>query len=195
MRAYAQRFRFRHPSGADFLAVLEEHLGREWSWLTEQALHRPARLDYRVDRIACEADDQARAGGLFDDGKGGRTYVDPDQAKGEPTAWRCRVEISRLGEFRAPAELRVAFDDGSERTERWTLEEQGEEAPRWRRFEYAGPSRVKEAQLDPEWKLLLDQDRANDGATREPDRRVSGRLLGWLGYAFQAGLSLLGAIL
>jgi hypothetical protein len=195
MRAYAQRFRFRHPSGADFLAVLEEHLGREWSWLTEQALHRAVRLDYQVDRIACEADDQARVGGLFDDGQGGRTHVDPAKAKGEPTTWRCRVEVSRLGEFRAPVELRVAFDDGSERTERWPLEAQGQEAPRWKRFEYAGPSRVKEARLDPEWKLLLDQDRANDGLSREPDRRVSGRLLGWLGYAFQAGLSLLASLL
>ncbi len=195
MRDYARRFRFRHPTEADLLGVLEEHLGRQWSWLTEQALHQPARLDYRVDRIACEGDDPARVGGLFDDGKGGRSWVDPDRAKGEPTAWRCRVEVYRAGEFRAPVELRVAFDDGSERTERWPLEAQGEGAPRWRRFEYAGPSRVKEARLDPEWKLLLDQDRANDGLSREPDRRVSSRLLGWLGYAFQAGLSVLASLL
>lgn len=195
MRDYARRFHFRHPSEADFLGVLEEHLGRRYAWLTGQALHRAARLDYQVDRLACEADDRDRVAGLFDDGKGGRTYVDPDRAKGKPTAWRCRVEISRLGEFRAPVELRVVFDDGSERTERWTLEEQAEGGPRWRRFEYAGKSRVKEALLDPEWKLLLDQDRANDGLTREPDGRVSARLLGWLGYAFQAGLSLLASVL
>ena len=195
MRTYAVRFAFRHPSGADLLAVLEEQLGPGWSWLTGQALHRAARLDYRVDRIACQADDPEHVGGLFDDGQGGRRYVDPDRADGEPTAWRCQVEISRHGEFRAPAELRVTFDDGSERSERWSLAEQREDGPRWRRFEYAGPSRVKEAQLDPAWKLLLDQDRANDGLTREPDGRVSARLLGWLDYAFQAALSFLAAVL
>jgi len=194
LRGYTERWAFRHPRGEDLRAALDRELPPEVAATGRALFAGTERLDYAVEPIACRAEDDARLGGLHGEGEA-RRFVDAGAARGEPAGNRCRVTVLRRGGARAPVELEVTFDDGTVKIERWPLAEQPEDGPRWRRFEYLGASKVRQARIDPGHALLLDERRADDSATREPDRRVSSRFLGWLAFALQSALSLLSGLL
>jgi hypothetical protein len=48
---YARRFRFRHPSGADFIAALDDGLGGGWRWFLDPAFHEVGGVDLRVQSV------------------------------------------------------------------------------------------------------------------------------------------------
>jgi hypothetical protein len=54
MRAFFERWQFRHPSTADFEATVSEAAGRDLGWFFEQALHSTRHLDYAVERVRTE---------------------------------------------------------------------------------------------------------------------------------------------
>ena len=69
MKAYYERWKFRHPASEDFVRVAEEESGRDLGWFFGQVLRTPGRLDYAVSELSADEIDETR--GLFDDGKGG----------------------------------------------------------------------------------------------------------------------------
>jgi hypothetical protein len=81
---------------------------------------------------------------------------------------------------RLPVEVLVQFEDGSTRRETWDGRE------RWTRFRYAGSPQVRRAVVDPEGKLALDANPANNawgqehGAARRAATKWSARFLFWL---------------
>lgn len=89
LRAFQLRWRFRHPTTADFAATVSEIAGEDLDPFFEQLVHGSGVLDYAVGRV-----------------EGG---------DGKPV----RVVVERRGDVVVPVEVRVRFTDGSESTLAW----------------------------------------------------------------------------
>jgi hypothetical protein len=90
------------------------------------------------------------------------------------------VEVRRLGDVRMPVDVLVQFADGSSRTETWDGQY------RWVRFRYTGRPAVTRAVVDPQRKLAIDVNPANNawieekGFARRAARKWAARWMFWL---------------
>jgi hypothetical protein len=181
MRHYYEKARFTHPRREDFLRLFAEGSGADVSGFFHATLETTDRLDYQVLSVTAELIGKP-AGLITTDGHEVEVSPSPD-----PQApWRSEVVIHRKGEMVLPPEVRVVFDDGSERRERW--DDDG--SRRWHRYTYETPKPVRYAEIN---RVPLDVSRLNDGKLRKPDggprRRILGRLqralslaLAWVGF-------------
>ena len=76
MKTYYERWKFRHPTSADFVQAAEDASGRDLKWFFDQALHSPDKLDYAIGSLASE--EAAPEAGYFN-GK----LVTPPAAQGQ----------------------------------------------------------------------------------------------------------------
>ncbi len=165
IRTYFNTWKFRHPKGADFMAVLRQELmagpdtvlGRQVYDLVENSIYRTLVLDYAVTRISNE--ELPAPQGIFGDSAGGFSYRDGRGSRGI----RSTVEVQRKGDWVCPVDILVTFEDGSTQTLHWP----GEEGLRV--FECSGPSKVVSAQIDPGHKISLDIDLNNNSLTLQPE--------------------------
>jgi hypothetical protein len=162
MRTYYERWKFRHPTTADFIAVAEEVSGRDLGWFFDQFLLTPGSLDYAISSV--RSPEVMEPEGYFEgklrtpqSGKKGR---DKDQKK----IYRNEVVVQRKGDFIFPQEILVTFAGGEEVREAWDGRD------RWKRFVYERPFKIKSARLDPEMKILLDVNLFNNSKVLKPDR-------------------------
>lgn len=106
--------------------------------------------------------------------------------------WDSVVFLRRRGEFLYPVDVTVKFGDGSQEKHTWTYAEQvahPEERLKILYFYRRAP--VKQAEIDPEFKLALDEKRLNNGLLTKPNLRPVNRLaLTFQGF-FQTLLDLL----
>jgi len=162
MRTYYERWKFRHPTTDDFIAVAEEVSRQDLGWFFNQFFRTTGSLDYAVSSIRSREVDEPLgffAGELLapKPEKGGR---DKDQEK----VYRNEVVVQRKGEFFFPQEILVTFEDGEEIRETWDGRD------RWKRFVYQRPVKLKSALLDPENKILIDVNFFNNSKVMKPDR-------------------------
>lgn len=165
IRTYFEKWKFRHPKGPDFLAVLKEGLtsgqdsalGRQAYQLFETSIYQAKVLDYAVTRISNE--ELPAQQGVFGAHATGFTY----QNGSGPRTLLSKVEVQRRGDWVFPVEVLVTFEDGSSHTLHWS----GEEGARV--FECSGPSKVVSAQIDPQHKIGLDIDQNNNSYTLQPE--------------------------
>jgi hypothetical protein len=173
MRRYFEVARFAHPRRADFVRAFDEGAGRDLTGFWSRVLETADVLDYEVLSVSSER--VRPPAGLFDQG-GVRREVPSPLADGP---YHSEVVVHRKGELAFPVELRVVFEDGSERRERW---DDGPGAPppgsRWKRFSYDGPQEVAWAEVDPDGKVPLDCDRVNNGLRRQSDPAPRRALVG-----------------
>jgi hypothetical protein len=176
LRTYARRFRFAHPTSEDFIRTVDEVTGQDWRWFFDETWFSSQLCDYAVE-VRQERPRQVEG---FVDGPGAGLPVPAPEAKPAETAWESSVSLLRLGGVRLPVDLLVEFDDGRRVLERWDGKD------RWTRFRYAGPARVVRAVVDPEGKLALDVDRANNswvqerGLARRAASKWAARWMFWL---------------
>jgi hypothetical protein len=204
MKTYYERWKFRHPTAADFVRVAEDVSGKDLAWFFDQVLDSPDRLDYAVTDL--RADEVNAPDGVFDgqaaSGKAERPQADKPGEKGEepakgggeakrakaaagPRSFRNVVVVARIGEWVFPQEILVVFADGKKVRETWDGRD------RWKRFVYVGPAKVVSAEVDPDHKWLLDVNFTNNSLVLEPKRGpVLKYALGFMGW-FQGLLSLL----
>jgi hypothetical protein len=149
MKAYSQRFWFKHPRPQDFCDVVSEFAGQDMSWFLGQFIYGSGKLDYAIESITSRKADPPR--GWFD----GR-YETGSQVSGGSEAYESDVIVRRLGEVKIPVEVLVVFEDGEKVRNTWDGQY------RWRKFTYDRPARVKMAVVDPDFKLVLDQNRTNN---------------------------------
>ncbi len=181
MRTYHQRWRYRHPTSADFFQVASEVAGQKLDWFFDQYVRGTAVLDYEV----------------LDAGKPSR--ISP----GGHT-----VTIRRSGEAWFPVDILLTFADGQRITglaapgpdnsiiyrfensrtgatwqESWPI------GQRWMRIEYDGKLELVRAQVDPWQKALLDANLTNNTWTRAtgvaPATRWAAGALFWLEILLQ----------
>jgi len=166
IQTYFERWKFRHPKGADFMAVLKEGLsaGKDSVMaaqvydLFEKSIYGAVVLDYAVVRISNE--NLPASQGVFGNSHSAFTY----ENGGGHSPTLSKVEIQRKGDWVFPVELLVTFDDGSTQTMHWS----GEEGSKF--FEFTGTLKIVSAQIDPQQKIALDIDQNNNSMTLQPEK-------------------------
>jgi len=159
MRTWARRHRFAHPTSEDFIATVNEVTGRDWRWYFDQTWFSAEECDYAVT----VKNTRARAPRGYLDGPSGPVLATPaagdTEEEGRP--YESEVTVLRLGGVKLPVEVRIDFDDGRSVRETWDGQY------RWTRFRYHGPARVTAATVDPEGRIALDVNPANNGWVEE----------------------------
>jgi hypothetical protein len=172
-REYYRRWAFRHPSGRDFVTVVNDvvkeeqgdRFGENMNWFFDQVLYGSGICDYRVSGVT---GNRIRSySGLVDGDSVAYTRSD----RGSDTLYLSRVSLERLGDVMLPVEVLVGFDNGEEVLEKW------DGKSRYKDFEYTGAGRAVWAKLDPYDKIDMDVNRLNNSWTQEPERAVIRRML------------------
>ena len=185
--AYYERWKFRHPSIADFRQSLVEASGRQdiVDEVFSRYVHGVAYVDDRVSDIT-STEVLPLAGLSIRDGKRVELSSDdnddaiekqrnawhrahPGAAEGTgPFPWRTTVTVWRDGEA-VPQVLKVTFADGAMETVNWN------DGRRWARFDFTHGAKAVSAELDPERRIYLDTNKLNDSRTVEADHSASTR--------------------
>lgn len=185
IQTYFERWKFRHPRGRDFMAVLQEELQTEQDTLlakqlyelVETSIYRAVVLDYAVTHLSNEILPAPQ--GIFGPNAGAATYRD---GSGQ-SSMLSKVEVQRKGDWVFPVEVLVAFEDGSQQTLHWS----GEEGKKV--FEFTGGPKVVSAQIDPQHKIGLDVDLNNNSLTLQPDTtapwKYAAKTIFWIQNLFQ----------
>ena len=173
-REYYRQWAFRHPSGKDFIAVVNEvvkknhgeEFGPDMNWFFDQTLYGTGLVDYKVNRytnskvrdfkgIVIEADSQRFASGVAKD----------------DSIYNSLVELSRLGEIKLPVDVMIHFNNGDTIMEVWDGKE------RFMDYRYTGTRQVDWVKIDPEYKLRMDINFTNNSMTDSPDKVVVRRYI------------------
>jgi hypothetical protein len=165
LRLYADRWRFKHPTTADWIAAVNDSTGRDWRWFFDRTFFSSGAVDYAVEEATSEK--AAPPKGLFE--SDGRLEEKIPRALAAPRGWKTLVTVARRGDVAMPVEILLRFDGG--RTYRSTWDGEG----RWKKFRVANGPRLAEAVVDPNDKILLDLDRTNNGRLVTPDPRAASR--------------------
>jgi len=188
MREYYRRWHFRHPSAADLRATLIDVSGnaRAVNEIFDQYVDGTARIDDRVTSIDT-VKVLPEAGSWAKDGQRSELTADdrddevekkrdawkkshPNAGKHEDGPYQVRSTVTVVREGAAvPQVLRVTFAGGSHVDVPW------DDDRRWRRFVFTGEAAVISAELDPEHKILLDENKLNDSRTVKADASASRR--------------------
>ena len=165
MRTYQQRWRYRHPTTQDFVAVVNEVSAQKMDWFFQQFFYNSDVVDYAVtDITTAPLEDKV---GTYDEANQ-KVFHSEESAeaalkKSKNKRYRSIVLVRRLGEAIAPVDVVINFEDGE------TIHEPWDGKYRWIKYVYAKSSRVKSAEVDPERKLALDADFTNNSYTVKED--------------------------
>ena len=151
LHEYFLRYRFKHPTGTDFMKTVEDVSGQDLSWFFNQAISGTNVLDYEIE--------DAHSDPL--------NWYEKNSKDGQ---YRTYVTVHRKGDFIFPVDLRVTFDDKSTATEHWDGKD------RWMRYQYIHPAEVASAEIDPEHKIVLDRNFFNNSYTVAADDRSQHKL-------------------
>ncbi|HOW85454.1 MAG TPA: M1 family metallopeptidase [Candidatus Aminicenantes bacterium] len=202
MRTYHMRFRFRHPTKADFVAVVNEISGRDMTWFFDELLEGTQAFDYGVESLA-SVEVPARLRGVFDKDGAREVWTDEkievveDAAAKSPgsgppaRSYRTTVALKRYGEARlggdAKVEVVVRFADGSAETRTWDGRD------RWTRLEFVKPVKAVSAQIDPRGVWLIDENLANNSRSTDGLRRNVVKLMTRFLFGVQCVLQFFGS--
>jgi hypothetical protein len=148
LRAYFERYRFKHPTRDDFLNTVQEVSNRDLCWYYEQAISGTQVHDYEILRAESDRVDWYQQNA-------------PKEKEGE-TIYRSYVLVHRKGEFVFPVEVLVKFDNGEEAREHWDGQD------RWIRYTYQKNAKLVSAEIDPEHSVWLDKNFYNNSYVTEP---------------------------
>ena len=91
--------------------------------------------------------------------------------------------VVRKGELIFPQEILITFEEGEEIREEWDGKE------RWKRFVYLRPYRLRSAQVDPDNRVLLDDNYLNNSRVLKPKKISTLKCALDLMFNFQAFLA------
>jgi hypothetical protein len=171
MRAFHQRWRFRHPATTDFINVVNQVSGQNLDWFFQQFFYASNRTDYAVAAIS--SDPMEAKIGFYDEG--GKKVFHSEKAAAEASRkskqrrYHSTVLVKRLGEALAPVDVEILFENGE------TVHEHWDGKYRWIKYVYEKPSKVKSAEVDPERKLALEANFTNNSRTAQEDNRGAAR--------------------
>jgi hypothetical protein len=188
MRAYVERWRFKHPKSRDFFNVVNEVAGEDLTWFFDQAFFSNAVLDYSVDRVFSR---EIKKGEGYDftlsisqpdsamtNGK--NQSDDSVEAQGKPKMYESGVDVRRLGAFKFPVEVMAIFDNGEKVHETWD----GQEL--WKKFRYIKPNKLVSATVDSDFKIPLDLNYTNNSKAVKGSslgvNKLSVRWLFWMQF-------------
>lgn len=174
---YARRYRYDHPNPKHFMGVAREVMGDDAANFLAAALFEGGTLDFTVRDLQTKA--SWPAAGVFDRSGGRETLAAPEDRE-KANRWVARALVMRHGTLSLPVDVNFTFEDGSEVRKSW------DGRSRWQWIEVQGKSRLTAAEVDPDQKILIDDDLSNNAATRT--RGSASRL-------FERGLYVAGVLL
>ena len=155
MRAYFERWKFRHPKTQDFVDVANEVAGQNLDWFFHQWLDTNAVLDYSVDYVSTEKVPPDK--GYDYTLKVSAPEAAPAKpAEVKPEGYETKVKIRRLGDFQFPVEIEFEFQNGEKFREHWD----GKDL--WKEYRYLKPAKLVRVEVDPGHKVPLDIAYANN---------------------------------
>ncbi|WP_437745885.1 M1 family metallopeptidase [Sorangium sp. So ce1504] len=168
---YARENRFRHPGPEALLDAVRREVGDEAAEALRAGLFERAWVDYTVEAFdAWPADGAAPA---------------PGEAGIEAAGYRGRAVVRRRGSLVLPVDVALHGEDGSVQRARWDARESTAAIP------YAGASPLAAVVIDPDHRVLLDEDLANNARRSRPDFLAPG-VLSRASFAVGLALTLLG---
>ena len=185
MRTFQERFRFRHPSSADFFATASEVSGQDLHWFFRQAFLGSDVLDYSVDAVS-SSPVTALEGVVEEGGRRVTRARDASGAKPASPMYESRVLVRRLGEFVFPVEVALQFEGKPVERVRWDGQD------RWKRLVFVRPQRLLWAAVDPDHKVILDANWIDNARRVEPDTRLAASWGARFLFAVQALLTFVG---
>jgi hypothetical protein len=154
MGVYARRFRFKHPVPRELIETFQSEMGAEAGEALRDALFDKGWIDFKLE--AMSSHEVHAPAGIFDkDGK--RATTPPDH--GSPGKYEGWVLVTRRGTLHLPVEVELVTVDGTKTRTTW------DGATDSVRIPFAGASALRAAIIDPEQKVLLDEEPENDFAT------------------------------
>jgi hypothetical protein len=144
LHTYFLRYRFHHPTQEAFMNTVNEVAGQNLDWFWKQAVYGTQMFDYEVLR----ADSQPVAW----------WQQSPTEKPGQ-TEFETQVVLHRKGEFVFPIDAVVKFDNGEVVREHW------DGADRWMRYVYRKKAQIASVQIDPDYRLQLDNNFVNNSRT------------------------------
>jgi hypothetical protein len=165
LRLYADRFRFRHPRIGDFIAAVNDTTGKDWKWFFDRTFFSSGSVDYAVEEATSKPSRLPK--GLFE--KDGKLAEGPPPPLAHVRGYDSVVLVVRRGETSLPVEILLRFEGGKSYRTEW------DGLARWTRLTVSQGPKLIEAVVDPDEKILLDDNRFNNGRLVEPDRRAAAR--------------------
>jgi hypothetical protein len=179
LSTFFERYKFRHPTGEDFLAVADEVAGQDLSWFFDQVYRDSVDFDYGIERATSVRTTPRGWGEPDEDGVPVRLNEDDDSSSvdddssdeqdEDASSYRSEVIVRRHGDGKFPVDVLLVFNDGHEIRERWDGQE------RWKMYVVERPSKLHYAAVDPERVLLLDSDPSNNSRMRKPQGELPAR--------------------
>jgi hypothetical protein len=168
---FFRRWRFRHPSGRDFVAAFDPSL----NVFFDQTIFGTALCDFELSAIRNIP--IAPLAGITDSaGQRIRRRSPPDEP--DSMLYAATVLVSRRGDMILPVDVLIGFADGREVRERWDGQTTSIE------FAYQSRSPIRWARVDPEQKVLLDVNLINNSRTVNPPAapvwKYAVKILFWL---------------
>lgn len=166
MKTYYKRWSFKHPSGQDFIDIVNEivpkRLGNKYgvdmNWYFKQVIYGSNICDYRISRISNTLVKEPN--GIFDSGK------KPESDTNDSTKiYESKVILKREGEVIMPVEILVHFSNGDEITKTW------DGKARTHELKFKSNAKIEWAKIDPENKILIDVNLANNTYTLKQDSK------------------------
>jgi hypothetical protein len=182
---YFEKWKFKHPKGEDFMAVLQEELhslpdtiyAQKVYELFENGIYNTVVMDYAVGHISNDLLNAPQ--GIFGQKSTNFTY---QEGTGTHNILS-EVTLHRKGDWVFPVEVLVTFEDGSTQLLQWS----GVEGMKV--LEFSGSSMVVSAQIDPHHKLNLDIDINNNSLTLKPEKaplwKYALKVIFWVQNALQ----------
>jgi hypothetical protein len=180
-REYYRRWAFRHPSGKDFVTVVNEvvkrihgdKFGPDMNWFFEQTLYGTGICDYKIKDFTNTKITKTVGRNEFKDSLEKKiTRAD--------SIYRSVVQLERIGEVMLPVEVLVHFNVGNDIMELW------DGKSRFKDFTYTGTRKIVWVKVDPEYKITMDINYINNSLTDDPDpvpvRRMTNKLITYLQF-------------
>ncbi len=152
---YCRAQRFAHPDPEALLAAIKTELGTEVEAVLRRGLFEGGWVDYAVERI--ESAKARPAEGVFGDPK--QPHPAPT-SEAPPAAYRGMVTVRRGGTLVFPVEIEMVAADGTRSRAHWDGKATHAVIP------YAGSSPLVSALIDPDQRVLIDNDLSNNARSR-----------------------------
>jgi hypothetical protein len=171
-REYYREWAFKHPSGKDFVNVVNEVVSREhgdkfgpdMNWFFDQTLYGTGICDYKVHGINNHK---------YHKPQGKIESSDPTEIAGfnADSLYFSVAELGRIGEIMLPVDVLIHFTNGDEVLEKWDGKE------RYKDFKYTGNREIEWVKIDPEFKISMDVNYNNNSMTIKPHKAPLHRLV------------------
>jgi hypothetical protein len=180
-REYYRKWAFKHPTGKDFVNVVNEvvtringdKFGPDMNWFFEQTLYGTGICDYRVSDFS---------NSKIKKSVGRNKIIDliGEKRRGTDSLYKSVVQLERIGDVMLPVEVLVHFNNDEEIHETW------DGKSRYKDFTYTGTKKIVWVKIDPEYKITMDVNYINNSLTDDPDpvplSRMTNKLITYLQF-------------